>query len=147
LLAKGYPQRTIFDNIHDAGLSFGVYFHDVPTVLFYRNMRKLKYLQNFHPFHNKFREHTNRGSLPNYVVIEQRYMDSKDHPANDDHPTHDVYQGQMLIKEIYETLRASPQWNETLLIITYDEHGGFFDHVPTPRGGASNMARFGSRHT
>ncbi|XP_047096404.1 non-specific phospholipase C2-like [Lolium rigidum] len=135
LLAKGYPQRTIFDNIHDAGLSFGIYFHDVPTVLFYRNMRKLKYLLNFHPFHNKFKEHANRGSLPNFVVVEQRYMDSKDHPANDDHPTHDVYQGQMLIKEIYETLRASPQWNETLLIITYDEHGGFFDHVPTPVDG------------
>ncbi|KAM0889860.1 hypothetical protein ACQ4PT_027440 [Festuca glaucescens] len=41
----------------------------------------------------------------------------------------------MFIKEIYETLRASPQWNETLMIITYDEHGGFFDHVPTPVDG------------
>jgi phospholipase C len=38
----------------------------------------------------------------------------------------------MLIKEIYETLRASPQWNQTLMVVTYDEHGGFFDHVPTP---------------
>lgn len=39
---------------------------------------------------------------------------------------------QKFIKEVYETLRASPQWNETLLLITYDEHGGYFDHVPTP---------------
>jgi phospholipase C len=45
---------------------------------------------------------------------------------------HDVAQGQKLIKEVYEALRASPQWNEILLIITYDEHGGFHDHVPTP---------------
>ncbi|KAM3354787.1 hypothetical protein ACQJBY_025497 [Aegilops geniculata] len=132
LLARGYPQRTIFDNVHDAGLSFGVYFQDVPAVLFYRNLRKLKYILNFHPFHNAFRDHAQRGSLPNYAVIEQHYMDSKDHPANDDHPSHDVYQGQMFVKEIYETLRASPQWNETLMVLTYDEHGGFFDHVPTP---------------
>lgn len=34
------------------------------------------------------------------------------------------------MKEIYETLRSSPQWNETLLFITYDEHGGFADHAP-----------------
>ncbi|RRT66506.1 hypothetical protein B296_00029282 [Ensete ventricosum] len=59
-------------------------------------------------------------------------MDKKDKPATDDHPSHDVYQGQLFVKEVYETLRSSPQWNETLFIITYDEHGGFFDHVPTP---------------
>jgi phospholipase C len=135
LLAKGYPQRTIFDNVHDAGLSFGVYFQDVPAVLFYRNLRKLKYLTKFHPFHPSFRHHARRGSLPNYAVIEQHYLDSKLNPANDDHPSHDVYQGQMLIKEIYETLRASPQWNQTLMVVTYDEHGGFFDHVPTPVDG------------
>ena len=36
------------------------------------------------------------------------------------------------MKEVYETLRASPQWNEMAILITYDEHGGFYDHVPTP---------------
>ncbi|KAL5226707.1 hypothetical protein ABZP36_014972 [Zizania latifolia] len=132
LLAEGYSQRTIFDNVHDAGQSFGVYFQDVPAVLFYRNLRKLKYLTKFHPFHNAFRDHARRGALPNYAVVEQHYMDSKANPANDDHPSHDVFQGQMLVKEVYETLRASPQWNQTLMLVTYDEHGGFFDHVPTP---------------
>jgi len=135
LLAEGYPQRTIFDNLHDAGLSFGVYFQDVPAVLFYRNLRKLKYLLDFHPLRPSFADHARRGVLPNYAVIEQHYLDSKLDPANDDHPSHDVYQGQMLVKYVYETLRASPQWNQTLLVITYDEHGGFFDHVPTPVAG------------
>lgn len=135
LLAEGYPQRTIFDNLHDAGLSFGVYFQDVPAVLFYRNLRKLKYLLDFHPLRPSFADHARRGTLPNYAVIEQHYLDSKLDPANDDHPSHDVYQGQMLVKYVYETLRASPQWNQTLLVITYDEHGGFFDHVPTPVAG------------
>lgn len=53
-------------------------------------------------------------------------------PGNDDHPSHDVAEGQKFVKEVYETLRSSPQWNEMVFIITYDEHGGFFDHVPTP---------------
>ncbi|KAF8395701.1 hypothetical protein HHK36_019651 [Tetracentron sinense] len=73
--------------------------------------------------------------MPNYVVLEPRYTDSKLSPANDDHPSHDVYEGQMLVKEVYEILRGSPQWNESLLVITYDEHGGFYDHVPTPVSG------------
>jgi hypothetical protein len=37
-----------------------------------------------------------------------------------------------VIKKVYEAVRASPVWNDTLLIVTYDEHGGFMDHVPTP---------------
>jgi phospholipase C len=39
---------------------------------------------------------------------------------------------------VYEALRASPQWDESLLLVTYDEHGGFFDHVPTPLTGIPN---------
>ena len=66
------------------------------------------------------------------MVIEQRYFDLLSIPGNDYHPSHDISIGQEFIKEIYEALRSSPQWNEMLFIITYDEHGGFFDHVPTP---------------
>ncbi|KAI5673769.1 hypothetical protein M9H77_14133 [Catharanthus roseus] len=135
LLAKGYPQRTIFENLDDAGISFGIYFQNIPATLFYRNLRKLKYVGKFHPYDLSFKNDAKKGKLPSYVVVEQRYMDSKLEPANDDHPSHDVYQGQMFVKEVYETLRASPQWNQTLFIITYDEHGGFFDHVPTPVSG------------
>ncbi|KAK3005475.1 hypothetical protein RJ639_017508 [Escallonia herrerae] len=132
LLAKGYPQRTIFENLDEEGISFGIYFQSIPATLFYRNLRKLKYLTKFRPYGLRFKSDAENGKLPGYVVVEQRYMDSKLEPANDDHPSHDVYQGQAFVKEVYETLRASPQWNETMLVITYDEHGGFFDHVPTP---------------
>ncbi|KAK7400945.1 hypothetical protein VNO78_12254 [Psophocarpus tetragonolobus] len=130
-LAAGYPQQTIFDNLYDAGFDFGIYYQNIPATLFYRNLRKLKYIPKFH-FYDTFKQHAREGKLPNYVVVEQRYMDLKLLPANDDHPSHDVYEGQMFVKEVYETLRASPQWNETLFLITYDEHGGFYDHVPTP---------------
>lgn len=132
LLVKGYPQRTIFENLDDAGISWGIYYQNIPATLFYKNLRKLKYLFRFRPYGLTFKKHAQEGKLPGYVVVEQRYMDTKLEPANDDHPSHDVYQGQMFVKEVYETLRASPQWNQTLLIITYDEHGGFFDHVATP---------------
>ncbi|XP_010557451.1 PREDICTED: non-specific phospholipase C2 [Tarenaya hassleriana] len=133
-LAKGYPQRTIFENLEEDGLSFGIYFQNIPSTLIYQKLRKLKYVFKFKPY-GSFKDHAREGKLPNYAVVEQRYFDLALAPANDDHPSHDVYNGQMLVKEVYETLRASPQWNETLLLITYDEHGGFFDHVPTPVNG------------
>jgi hypothetical protein len=66
--------------------------------------------------------------------VEQRYFDLKILPGNDDHPSHDVAEGQRFVKEVYEALRSGPQWEETLLVVTYDEHGGFYDHVPTPAG-------------
>ncbi|XP_020262700.1 non-specific phospholipase C3-like, partial [Asparagus officinalis] len=99
-----------------------------------RNLRKLKYIGRFHPFDLDFKRHCKEGKLPNYVVIEQRYFDLKVLPGNDDHPSHDVSEGQKLVKEVYEALRSSPQWNEMLFVITYDEHGGFYDHVPPPVG-------------
>ncbi|KAK9090097.1 hypothetical protein Sjap_023274 [Stephania japonica] len=131
-LAKGYPQKTIFDSIHDEGLDFGIYFQNIPTTLFYRNLRKLKYVFKFHQFDLKFRKHCREGKLPSLSVIEPRYFDLKGFAANDDHPSHDVANGQRIVKEVYEALRGSPQWNQSLLVITYDEHGGFFDHVQTP---------------
>ncbi|OEL24710.1 Non-specific phospholipase C4 [Dichanthelium oligosanthes] len=132
VLVQGLPQRTIFDNLHDQGFSFGIYYQFPPAVLLYRNLRQLKYIGKFHEYDLSFKQHCKEGKLPNYVVIEQRYLDLKLLPGNDDHPSHDVSRGQRLVKEVYEALRSSPQWNEILFVITYDEHGGFFDHVPTP---------------
>uniref|UniRef100_A0A0D3EIK7 Uncharacterized protein n=1 Tax=Oryza barthii TaxID=65489 RepID=A0A0D3EIK7_9ORYZ len=79
--------------------------------------------------------HDKWGLLPALSVIEPRYFDLTGTPADDDHPAHDVANGQRLVKDVYEALRAGPQWNHTLLIITYDEHGGFYDHVPPPNVG------------
>ncbi|CAO2835168.1 unnamed protein product [Amaranthus hypochondriacus] len=131
-LKAGMPQKTIFDSLHEAGYSFGIYYQLPPATLYYRNLRKLKYIPNFHEYDLSFKRHCKEGKLPNYVVIEQRYLDSKLLQGNDDHPSHDISSGQKLIKEVYEALRSSPQWNEILFIIIYDEHGGFYDHVPTP---------------
>lgn len=131
-LIKGFPQKTIFDSIEESGLTFGIYYQNIPATLFFTNLRKLKHVKNFLKYELLFKKHALEGKLPNYVVVEQRYFDLKISPANDDHPSHDVYQGQQFVKEVYEILRASPQWKEMLFVITYDEHGGFYDHVPTP---------------
>ncbi|KAL6569696.1 Non-specific phospholipase C3 [Orobanche minor] len=135
MLVQGYPQKTLFESVEEAGFSFGIYHQYPPSTLFYRNLRKLKYVRNFHQFDLHFKNHCKEGKLPNYVVIEQRYFETKLASGNDDHPPHDISQGQRFVKELYEALRSSPQWNEILFVIIYDEHGGFYDHVPTPVSG------------
>ncbi|CAO2180526.1 unnamed protein product [Urochloa humidicola] len=135
-LLLGYPQRTIFDSLAADGHDFGVYFKTIPTVLFYRRLRSLRHAaRNFHRYESAFKAHAARGSLPALSVIEPRYFDLAGSPADDDHPAHDVANGQRLVKEVYEALRSGPQWNQTLLVVTYDEHGGFYDHVATPTAG------------
>ena len=98
----------------------------------------MKYIKNFHQFDLDFKRHFEEGKLPNYVVVEQRYFATKIVPGNDDHPPHDVSEGQKFVKQVYEALRSSPQWNEILFVAVYDEHGGFYDHVPTPTQGIPN---------
>ncbi|KAJ9146793.1 hypothetical protein P3X46_029019 [Hevea brasiliensis] len=137
-LIHGFPQKTIFDSLDENGLTFGIYYQNIPATLFYKSLRKLKHILKFHKYELKFKRHARLGKLPNYVVVEQRYFDVELFPANDDHPSHDVSLGQKFVKEVYETLRASPQWKEMALLITYDEHGGFYDHVPTPVSGVPN---------
>ncbi|XP_061359104.1 non-specific phospholipase C4-like [Gastrolobium bilobum] len=134
-LIGGLPQKTIFDSLDENGFSFGIYYQYPPATLFYRSLRKLKYVNRFHEFGLTFKKDCEEGKLPNYVVIEQRFWDLLSVPGNDDHPSHDVAEGQKFVKEVYEALRASPQWNEIMFVIIYDEHGGFFDHVPTPVDG------------
>jgi phospholipase C len=94
-------------------------------------MRRQPALSSFHSMH-KFYEDAAKGDLPAYSWVEPRYYDTPRYPASDQHPDHDVSVGDQLIKDMYEALRGGPLWNKTAFIITYDEHGGFFDHVPPP---------------
>jgi phospholipase C len=66
--------------------------------------------------------------------IDPNFIDLKvlDPSSNDDHPPSDVRAGQALVLEIYEALRNSKAWENSLLVIVYDEHGGFYDHMPPP---------------
>lgn len=78
-----------------------------------------------------------------FVFIEPRYDPIlKFRNGNSMHPTGDVRRGEALVRDIYEALKDSSYWNECALLITFDEHGGFFDHViPDPRNiGVANPA-------
>jgi len=90
------------------------------------------YLERFRPF-EEFETTAREGKLSNYTFLEPKYFstDNGSH-ATDQHPSHDVALGEQLMAKVYKILRASPQWNNTALLITYDEHGGFYDHQPTP---------------
>jgi len=81
-------------------------------------------------------------NFPPFSYIEPKFASSATGAAQDQHPDHPITAGEATMKEVYETLRASPQWNDTLLIITYDEHGGFYDHVATPQDGVPKPDEF-----
>ena len=74
------------------------------------------------------------GKLPPVSWIDPNFFDLGvlDPNSDDDHPPSDVHAGQALVLEVYEALVNSPQWKDTMLVITYDEHGGFYDHVEPP---------------
>ncbi len=70
------------------------------------------------------------GNLPALTVIEPAMHHF---PPNDDHPVADMAAGQAFLQQVYTTLQSNPAvWAKTLLLITYDEHGGFYDHVVPP---------------
>jgi len=91
------------------------------------------------------------GTLPAFAFLEPSWGST----GNSQHPNYDVALGEQLIHDVYETLRGGPDWPQTLLVITYDEHGGCFDHVPPPSGATPpdadagefgfDFARFGVR--
>ena len=76
-------------------------------------------------FH-RFVDDCRRGDLPSISIIEPPYSFA------DDHPKHDPRRGQRFVAFVLKALMASPVWNSTALVIYYDEHGGFFDHVAPP---------------
>lgn len=125
-----YVMPTIFNRFVDLGITNGwkIYFHDMPQTL--TLSRLWPHLDRFR-FYDEFRDDAKHGTLPSYSFIEPRYFADVTLP-NDQHPPHVVTLGEQLIADIYNCLRNGPAWTSTLLVITYDEHGGCYDHVPPP---------------
>ncbi len=126
-----FTMRTIFENLTDLDKTWRVYFHDMPQSMMLSNLRNARYGRFFEHF-DAFVRDCGSGNLPNYSFIEPRYFTVGAGRANDQHPDHGVLPGEQLIADVYNALRSSPQWNESLLLILWDEHGGFYDHVPPP---------------
>ncbi len=137
ILFNGYKfdNGTIFDRLDDEGINWTVYKGDpFPQSLAISGMVVRAAEGCFRDF-NDFRDHVNNPNYATaYAFIEPDYHTISDFVCgNSQHPKDDVTRGEALIKSVYETIRHSPHWEESVLIITYDEHGGFYDHVAPPQ--------------
>jgi phospholipase C len=83
---------------------------------------------------DSFLDDAAKGELRDLSWIDPNFIDLSvlDPNSEDDHPPSDIRAGQALVLELYEALANSPAWEDTLLVIAYDEHGGFYDHAPPP---------------
>jgi phospholipase C len=92
-----------------------------------------------------FLEDAARGTLPSVSWIDPNFSNFNPigFQPNDDHVPADIKDGQELVLAVYHALATSPQWERTMLVIFYDEHGGFYDHVPPPAAPDDSPQMFG----
>jgi phospholipase C len=150
-----YRMPTIFRRLSDHKRDWAIYFHDLPNTAMLADMWSKLATTHFRLFHKQFEQDALNGELPSYTFIEPRYFVSRVHNKipNDQHPPTNLVHAEELIARTYNALRQGPKWEKTLLVITYDEHGGLYDHVPpppaTPPGGpypdGFTFNRFGVR--
>lgn len=139
--------KTIFNLIQDAieqenrsDLSWRIYCgekwdkdkHDMQlfslTQTIMTQIQDEKYQPNIQ-YIDDFYQAAKDGKLPSYSFLEPNFSGPN---QNDQHPSQDIRPGEKLIADVYNAVINSPAWDETMLVITYDEHGGCFDHVPPP---------------
>jgi phospholipase C len=127
--------KTVFELLTENQVTSRIYYFDWNLGLVVKKIVKNSsvYFRSFDDFVSDCK----KNKLPSYSFIEPRYNDFSSHgefrPANDEHPDHDVLEGDHLIRDVYEAVTSNQQtWESTILVITYDEHGGLFDHVKPP---------------
>jgi phospholipase C len=138
---EGYApteRLTFFDHLTSRGVSWKLFEHGYSMLRLYR-----KYtfdLTNIVGFNDEvlgFEKLARDGALPSVSFIEPDYIELPE--GNDDHAPADMHNGQILVARILRAMMRSPiradgssQWAKSMLIITYDEHGGFYDHLVPP---------------
>ena len=137
---------TIFDLLEAAGKSWtifcGAWLLESFTLLVQKPLWKYGLTKHFAHIQELLSVAGKQGGLPHYSFIEPIYFDSLVWgPHNDMHPECNLYEffgpsnahnGEELVWSIYDAIRNGPNWEDTLLIILFDEHGGCYDHVPPP---------------
>lgn len=124
-IASGF--ESIWPLLKSAGLTVKNYHHGVAWCM--GSYLKFDDLA----IYDQFQSDAAAGTLPNFSIIDPQFFLTG---ANDDHPSNaNVPLAQALISDVYTTLALSPQWDKCLLVVTYDEHGGFYDHVAPPISG------------
>ena len=125
-LAIRVPSGSIFDQLDAAQISWRVYFGNVPSPLLVNNFltnpgQVARCVQN-----QAFFADAAAGRLPPVTFVEPNFnVQSEENPQ-------DVAFGENFLSQVVTALIDSPQWHSTALFVTYDEHGGYYDHVPPP---------------
>jgi phospholipase C len=88
--------------------------------------------------YNDFKSAAANGTLPAVSYVDPRYTTIDDGLGNDDHPHADIRRGDRFLHDTFEAVASGPAWSRTVFIVTFDEWGGFFDHVRPPRATAAN---------
>jgi phospholipase C len=124
---------TIWDNLSAANVGCNYYYHDVPFTALYGT----RYLGISHLF-SDFLSNAAAGTLPPFCMVDPLFGGEAQGLSADDHPHADIRNGEVLLGQIYDALRTGPNWSRTLMIVVYDEWGGFHEHVVPPVRPISN---------
>jgi phospholipase C len=130
------PYLSIYERMVSAGRTAKIYYFDEQS----SSLEVANLLRNqpqLFGTYRQFLDDCEAGSLPDYSYVEPNYSDHEGDGgellASDQHPDHHVQEGEVFIASIYNAIRTNPDlWKSTALLITYDEHGGIYDHVPPP---------------
>lgn len=124
---------NIFTGLKAAGRSFTCYFPESQVVpLTAINLAGLKHLalwREHSAYLTQFHADCANGALPDFAWVEPKMLFGE---TEDYHPPTDIRAAERFLADIYEAVRNSPQWEETALVIMFDESGGCYDHVPPP---------------
>jgi phospholipase C len=127
---------SIYERLVNAGHAAKLYYFDEAS----STMEVVNLLQNqpqLFGTYQQFLADCQANTLPQYSFVEPNYTDHEDNGgeqiACDQHPDHDVQQGEVFIATVYNAIRQNPDlWKSTAMLLVYDEHGGIYDHVPPP---------------
>ena len=125
LLAPSPPNGTIFDLLNAHSISWRDYYHDLPQAGLFRSVYDAN-RDKIVPVSQFFTDAA-AGTLPAVSYVDpQSEMGSEEDPQ-------DIQVGEAFVSQIVQAAMHGPAWDKTVLIWTYDEHGGYYDHVPPPR--------------
>ena len=125
---------TIWDRLVSAGVTGTYYFSNLPFL----GLWGPKYVSISRPY-EQFLIDARAGALPSVSFIDPKFTVADDGEGNDDHPHADIRAGDAFLAQTFAAVAQGPLWARTAFVITYDEWGGFFDHVPPPRVVAANL--------
>jgi phospholipase C len=123
-----FSQKTIFEELDAAGVSWKVYFNEVPFAAIFGYVRQ--HPQNLAPLPLYFVDAL-LGTLPQVAFVDPIFLGLVN-VENDEHPPTNVQMGELFSSLVITALFKGQAWSSSALFLTYDEHGGFYDHAPPP---------------